>query len=284
MPSTEDENLSLNSSEDLELSNLFASIQNNPQESVEREDFPEEFKRVSVIIKNPQKEKEGDKNIHEVSVLEKNILPTINIDEFEATGINEVFNNINLLKDQEDDNLICKYIHKKFRKLELYKQREIPQSSSDRWHERLPPEGGISHLYQSMSLSSKHTQFMDSLYLSEMNQTFSEAFSAVNLGEEVMVAYIDFCQRKSDGDSTLTLDPSFYFNCNQQITKKFLNFVSEFDFINLAGHKLYKILKMNLPRFKSLFYVFQYNSPSVEEELKLGKVKTRKRHISLLQY
>ena len=283
MPSTEDENPLLISSADLELSNLFASTQNTPQESMERENSTE-FKRVSVIIKNPQKEKEGNKKIDEVSVLEKNILPTINVDELEATEFNEVFNNINLSKDQEDDSLICKYIHKKFRKLELYKQREIPQSSSDRWDEQLHTEGGISHLYQSISLSSKHTQDMDSQYLSEMNQTFSEAFSAVNLGEEVMVAYIDFCQRKSDGESNLKVDPSFYPNCNQQITKKFLNFVSEFDFIDLAGHKLYKILKMNLPRFKSLFYVFQYNSPSVEEELKLGKVKTMKSYIQLLQY
>ena len=280
MPSTEDENHSLNSSEDLELSNLVASTQNTPQDSMERGDSSEEFKRVSVITKNPQKEKEGDKNIDEVSVLENIISPTINIDELEATEINDVDIDINISEDQEDDNLICKYIHKKFRKLELYKHREILQSSSDRF----PTEGGISHLYQSMSLSSKHTQDMDSQYLSEMNQTFTEAFSAVNLGEEVMVAYIDFCKRKSDGDSNLTLDPSFYSNCNRQITKKFLNFVSKFDFIDLAGHKLYKILKMNLPRFKSLFYVFQYNSTSVEEELKLGKVKTRKSHIQLLQY
>merc|ERR1711923_657119 len=116
MPSTEDENPLLISSADLELSNLFASTQNTPQESMERENSPE-FKRVSVIIKNPQKEKEGNKKIDEVSVLEKNILPTINVDELEATEINEVFNNINLSKDQEDDSLICKYIHKKFRKL-----------------------------------------------------------------------------------------------------------------------------------------------------------------------
>ena len=90
-----------------------------------------------------------------------------------------------------------------------------------------------------------------------MNQTFTKAFGAVNLGETVMISYIDFCKRKTNGDLDLSLDPSFYSNCNQQIMKKFLNFVSDFDFINISHRKLYKILHSNLPTVKSLFYVFQ---------------------------
>ena len=159
----------------------------------------------------------------------------------------------------ETDSLICHYVHKKFRKL---------SKSSEASGE----PGSVLNIYHNYHMNTENLQLKDSEFLREMNQVFTAGFSAVNLGEDVMVSYIEFCIKKTNGDAELRLDPSFYYHCNLQITKKFLNFVCLFDFINLPSSKLYKILKTNLPNVKSLFYVFQYNNTSVEEELKLGMV------------
>ena len=130
-------------------------------------------------------------------------------------------------------SLILHYTHKKFRKLSKqscpssYKQIEDLNEKSD-GDDPYPVEGSLSPLYKNNVLSIENINDLDNSFLQEMNQTFTKAFGAVNLGETVMIAYIDFCKRKTNGDLDLSLDPSFYSNCNQQITKKFLNFVSEF--------------------------------------------------------
>ena len=217
-----------------------------------------DFQRISVIIRNPhlkgEKDNSDDTGIPESDQIEKDIFgprETRNEDEAEA------------------DSLILHYTHKKFRKLLLSKQnyKEIEELSDK---SQYPVVTSLSNVYKNNYLTSENINDLDNNFLQEMNQTFTKAFGAVNLGETVMSSYIDFCIRKTNGDLDLSLDPSFYSNCNQQITSKFLNFVSEFDFINLSSRKFYRILHSNLPTTKSLFYVYQYNNSNVEEELKLG--------------
>ena len=211
-----------------------------------------DYQRVSVIIKNPHLNSD-DTDIPESDQIEK-----------------DIFDLPETRNENHADNLILHYTHKKFRKLLLSKQGyEQIDKLSDK--SQYPLVTGLSDVHKNNCLIIEHINDLDNNFLQEMNQTFTKAFGAVNLGEAVMNSYIDFCKRKTNGDMDLSLDPSFYSNCNLQIMKKFLNFVSDFDFINLSYRKLYRILQTNLPTVKSLFYVFQYNNNSnVEEELKLG--------------
>ena len=206
-----------------------------------------QFERVPVIIRNPLVTN------HIVSDVTPNN-PVLEVGILQTDDCERGF-------DRDDtDSLICHYVHKKFRKLS--KSTEASEEPVS-----------VLNIYHNYHMNTENLQLKDSEFLREMNQVFTAGFSAVNLGEDVMVSYIEFCIKKTHGDAELKLDPSFYYHCNLQITKKFLNFVCLFDFINLPSSKLYKILKTNLPNVKSLFYVFQYNNTSVEEELKLGMVQ-----------
>ena len=51
---------------------------------------------------------------------------------------------------------------------------------------------------------------------------------------------------------------------------KFLNFITEYDVINLPMKKLYNAIRKNLATAQSLIYVFQFNQPCWEQELRLG--------------
>ena len=211
-----------------------------------------DYQRVSVIIKNPHLNSD-DTDFPELDQIEK-----------------DIFDPLETRNENEADNLILHYTHKKFRKLLLSKQ-SYKQTDELSNKSQYPVVTSLSNVHKNNCLNIEHINNLDNNFLQEMNQTFTKAFGAVNLGEAVMNSYIDFCKRKTNGDMDLSLDPSFYSNCNLQIMKKFLNFVSDFDFINISYRKLYKILQSNLPTVKSLFYVFQYNNNSnVEEELKLG--------------
>ena len=52
--------------------------------------------------------------------------------------------------------------------------------------------------------------------------------------------------------------------------EKFLNFIANYDVIDLPYKKLYSLIKKNLPSAQTLIYVFQFNAISAEEELQLG--------------
>ena len=53
-------------------------------------------------------------------------------------------------------------------------------------------------------------------------------------------------------------------------SKKFLNFITDYDVINLPTKKLYNAIRKNLATAQSLIYVFQFNQPCWEQELRLG--------------
>ena len=56
----------------------------------------------------------------------------------------------------------------------------------------------------------------------------------------------------------------------QHFREKFLNFIASFDSLNLPFKKLNWMIKKNLMTSQTLIYVFQFNSVSAMEELKLG--------------
>ena len=215
-----------------------------------------DFQRVSVIIKNPHLNRK-ENNCEDTDIPASEQIETDILDPLDRGTQNR----------DETDSLILQYTHKKFRKLS--KQNYSSTKQIEDLHVQVVTSLGNADVYKNNYLAIENINNIDNSFLQEMNQTFCKAFGAVNLGEDVMISYIDFCRRKTNGD-ILSLDQGFYSNCNKQIIKKFLNFVSEFDFINISFRKLYKILHSNLPTVKSLFYVFQYNNANVEEELKLG--------------
>ena len=54
------------------------------------------------------------------------------------------------------------------------------------------------------------------------------------------------------------------------LSEKFLNFIVNYDVIDLPYKKLYNVIKKNLAIAQSLIYVFQFNQPDWEKELRLG--------------
>jgi len=108
------------------------------------------------------------------------------------------------------------------------------------------------------------TQELDNMFIDDMEKVFFKAWRQLNLGEDVMKAYIDFCTHRGE------LDPQFFSCANMQFRKKFLNFITDYDVINLPTKKLYNAIRKNLATAQSLIYVFQFNQPCWEQELRLG--------------
>ena len=127
------------------------------------------------------------------------------------------------------------------------------------------------------------TQELDNIFINDMEKVFFKAWRQLNLGEDVMKAYIDFCTHRGE------LDPQFFSCANMQFryeqlefivlhkkkiflnfSKKFLNFITDYDVINLPTKKLYNAIRKNLATAQSLIYVFQFNQPCWEQELRLG--------------
>jgi len=84
-----------------------------------------------------------------------------------------------------------------------------------------------------------------------------------------MQEYIHFCVAAA-AEGKVSLDPLFFTAANMQFREKFLNFIVNYDVIDLPYKKLYNIIKKNLATAQSLIYVFQFNQPDWEKELRLG--------------
>lgn len=113
-----------------------------------------------------------------------------------------------------DDILLKTYVHKKFRKqfpqieilFELDKFDELVLSEDSTESEE---EQSKVSLYNSLMVSNSDPN-MDIKFEEEMEKTFMSSFREINLGEDVMSAYIDFCVKRHD------LDPRFYSSANLQ--------------------------------------------------------------------
>ena len=60
------------------------------------------------------------------------------------------------------------------------------------------------------SISLSNFNYMESLFINDMESTFMTAFREINLGEQVMNGYIDFCVKRHD------LDTAFFSGANLQ--------------------------------------------------------------------
>ena len=189
------------------------------------------------------------------------------------------------------DNMIKHYLHKKFRKLvtsncedmEENREKEITtiitrdpfENQGDMESDSLTSISSL--LYQPCVID---TQEMDLFFVADMEKVFLKAWRQVNCGEFVMQAYMDFCVKKGD------LDPMFYTAANMQFRceakfiileihffisrEKFLNFIVNYDVIDLPMKTLYNVIKRNLGIAQSLIYVFQFNQTNAEQELRYG--------------
>lgn len=63
------------------------------------------------------------------------------------------------------------------------------------------------------------TQELDNMFIDDMEKVFFKAWRQLNLGEDVMKAYIDFCTHKGE------LDPRFFSAANMQFRYKLLEFI-----------------------------------------------------------
>ena len=117
--------------------------------------------------------------------------------------------------DSTDDILMKTYVHKKFRKqfpqieilfeLEKFDQIVLNEDHDESEQE----EQNKVSLYNSLMVSNSDVT-MDIRFEEEMESVFMSSFREINLGEDVMSAYIDFCVKRHD------LDPAFYSSANLQ--------------------------------------------------------------------
>jgi len=214
------------------------------------------FVRVSVIKSLPKKVKETEESDREKNRQEIEAF----VPKYEHDNQKEEFK-----KEEEFDTLLEKYIHKKFRRTNNSPNQEAPPSIEDIEIEEFVDQNfSLSSLMQMGEYIGLDTMDIDMTFIRDMENTFLSAFREINLGEEVMKGYMDFCVKRYD------LVPQFYHNCNLQFREKFLNFVAVYDVINLPYKTLQRVIKKNLMSSQSLIYVFQFNSVSAEEELRLG--------------
>ena len=54
---------------------------------------------------------------------------------------------------------------------------------------------------------------------------------------------------------------------NSFLRKRFLNFLTNFDLIDMSAKTLYSVLTSNLRNMESIVYVYQSNAPSWREEV-----------------
>ena len=112
------------------------------------------------------------------------------------------------------DGLVNTYLHKKFRKDQTTKPRlEIDAleilAELNAEYDYNTNETPLQ-LYNSLSSSNFHNMELESLFVNDMESTFMTAFREINLGEQVMNGYIDFCIKRHD------LDPVFFTAANLQ--------------------------------------------------------------------
>ena len=122
-------------------------------------------------------------------------------------------------EDNDLENLIQTYIHKKFRNKapsfatddigEMKYELDIGSLTS-----HSSPAAGLTPF--STSIDDIDTKEIEMYFLQDMERIFMSSFRSINLGEDVMNAYMDFCIKKHD------LAPQFFSSANLQFRYKII--------------------------------------------------------------
>jgi len=94
-----------------------------------------------------------------------------------------------------------------------------------------------------------------------MKSSFLVNWRSTNFGEEAMKLYIDFCAGKTE------MNFPFWSYVFLQLRKRFLNFLTDFDLMDLSHNKLFEVLSKNLGTSECMIYVYQLNAQNGNDEI-----------------
>ena len=170
--------------------------------------------RVSVIKINPFR----SNIVNEEKTPEREVVS--DFDNVKTDDDNDDYeNSYPTTEDNDLENLIQTYIHKKFRnKAPSFATDDIGEMKYELDIESLTshssPAAGLTPF--SPSIDDIDTKEIEMYFLQDMERIFMSSFRSINLGEDVMNAYMDFCIKKHD------LVPQFYSSANLQFRYKII--------------------------------------------------------------
>ena len=170
--------------------------------------------RVSVIKINPFR----SNIVNEEKTPEREVLSDFDIVKTDENN-DDYENSYPTTEDNDLENLIQTYIHKKFRnKAPSFATDDIGEMKYELDIESLTshssPAAGLTPF--SPSIDDIDTKEIEMYFLQDMERIFMSSFRSINLGEDVMNAYMDFCIKKHD------LVPQFFSSANLQFRYKMI--------------------------------------------------------------